>query len=600
MAEYAALLFRASPTMRTCGYLIAGSGSYALRLLVLPRFWAAHEKVPARYWFGDDGQTLTVLAYEGQVVSVPIDRSNLPAWEDVLKAAAKLADTVTVEVGDDDELGDNDADAEDGSNEVFVPALAASRSAIGTRRVRMPLCSLWARAPERAAERAEDEEEFSRALAGFGKLLQRAAERMRPTPLGDGDPSPAVTTGGDGANLLRLLLAHRALVSFIKQNVHRIRRGYLEVTETMPVIRGRITQRGVISAVSGSSLAIECTHDEFSELTPLFRLLMTALDRVAQSLPASAEAVLFPQQQAEAAASLRAQLLPIPSMPLQEATSLAPRMQLRGRLRAEWQDALELARIVLAPEQATQFDLSRLRAVGAAVQVVSSTFWEQAVVRGAFEGLADKKGSAGEVWAAANPKQPDCVVRFAVEGPFEKDSVGEKNSDAFKTWIRDFFNTERPDGEATGHDSFKGALQHRVDVPPVRTASGLKLAAVLDAKYTEAEPKHGKGKLSAPASGYQYQMLAYSLLVENCVAAILIHPCAENTPRASSSFRRKVPKDPTTARECHLLVVEHPFPSAENCGANWTEYLRAFRRAVGGSVGEPGGVAEASAVRNLA
>lgn len=566
MAEYTALLFRASPTMRTCGYLIAGSGSYALRLLVLPRFWAAHEKVPARYWFGDDGQTLTVLAYEGQVVSVPVDSGNVLVWRDVLEAAARLADTVTVEVGEDDELGDNDVDADESSNEVLAPALAARSSANGTRRVRMPLCSLWARAPERAAERAEDEEEFSRALAGFGTLLQRAAERMRPTPLGDGDPSPAVTTGGDGANLLRLLLAHRALVSFIKQNVHRIRRGYLEVTETMPVIRGRITQRGVISAVSGSSLAIECTHDEFSELTPLFRLLMTALDRVAQSLPASAEAVLFPQQQAEAAASLRAQLLPIPSMPLQEANSLAPRMQLRGRLRAEWQEALELARIVLAPEQSTQFDLSRLRAVGAAVQVVSSTFWEQAVVEPMLTGaLRPKEGRSSNVWTdCGSEKQPDCVLYLSM-GKL----AGKSHAEILEI----------------AHELLVNEPDRRAEAPA--ESDGI----VFDAKYARAR-KNGDGTYAVPPAGYQYQMLAYSMLVPRCHLTALVYPRSSSAePTAAMVWKRAVPRhwdwspNANTPAETNLMVLEAPFPTALQCDSDetWAAYRREFRDAVLGA-----------------
>ena len=568
MAERASLIFRASPTMRTCGYLIAGSGSYALRLLVLPRFWAAHEKAPARYWFGDDGQTLTVLAYEGQVVSVPVDSGSFAAWQDVLEAAARLADTVTVEVGEDDELADNDAAAEDDPTEVAPVALAPNHGASGTQRVHMPLCSLLARRSRTDAERGDDVEEFSRALAGFGKLLQRAAERMRPTPLGDGDPSPAVTTGGDGANLLRLLLAHRALVSFIKKNVHRIRRGYLEVTETMPVIRGRITQRGVISAVSGSSLAIECTHDEFSELTPLFRLLMTALDRVAQSLPASSEAVLFPQQQAEAAASLRGQLLPIPSMPLQEATSLAPRMQLRGRLRAEWQEALELARIVLAPEQATQFDLARLRAVGAAVQVVTSTFWEQAVVEPMLTGaLRPAGGRSKNVWMdCGSEKQPDCVLYLPM-GELSGKPRAEILRIAHKLLVDD------PD--------------RRVEAPA--ESDGI----VFDAKYARAR-KVGSS-FAVPPAGYQYQMLAYSMLVPRCHLTALVYPRSSSAePTAAKAWKRAVPRDwdwsrkEKTPAETHLMVLEAPFPTPQQCDSdgNWAAYRREFRDAVFGAAQE--------------
>jgi hypothetical protein len=175
------------------------------------------------------------------------------------------------------------------------------------------------------------------------------------------------------------------------------------------------------------------------------------------------------------------------------------------------------------------------------------------------------------------------VVRVAVKGPSETDSAGETNSDAFKTWIRDFFNTESPDLKATGHDSFEGALNQRVDVPPARTASGLHLAAVLDAKYAEAKGDVANPlSLSAPASGYQYQMLAYSLLVENCVAAVLIHPCLGGAARKSVSFRRKVPmlSQDSPQMPCILSVVEHPFPTVQACGNGWEDYLETLRESV--------------------
>jgi hypothetical protein len=503
---------------------------------------------------------------EGANVRLSLD---VDGWQPLIDKAMDLASKVVVEVTDSDLLED------DSIEEVTLNGQTSERR--GLKRLKMPLCAPFAvRAvtkPSSAGLKAFDDY-----MEDFAALLSRAKQEVLPTPLNSGLPSPAVVTGGEGASLLRLMLAHNGLTTVIRKNLHRIRRAYLEVTESEPLIRGRITQRGLVTLASRNSLQIECTHDEFSELTPLFRLLMTALDRVAQQRFTLAEARIFPQRGAEQAASLRSQLLAIPSLSLQEASVLAPRMQLRGRLRAEWQEALELARIVLAPEQATQFDVRRLRESGAALQVVTSTFWEQKVVRGAFEGFADKKRDAGEVWAAANPKQPDCVVRVAVKGPSETDSAGATNIEAFKTWMREFFNSK-----ATGNDTFEAAIRTFFDAPSDRSASGIQLAAVLDAKYAEAKGDVANPlSLSAPGSGYQYQMLAYSLLVENCVAAVLIHPCLGGAARKSVSFRRKVPmlSQDSPQMPCTLSVVEHPFPTAKQCEGGWKDYLDTLREAV--------------------
>lgn len=551
----ATIHFRASPSKRTCGLLIVGEGARLFRLLVLPRFWAVERGA----WLSDNGQILSVVAPEGAEMRLELE----DGWRPLVEKSWDVAGQVRLEADEDEnaELAGDDEAAE-----------VASQT--GQRWVKMPLCGPSANQAKTQTVVANDNiAAFEEQMEAFDALLRRASRRDNFTPLGNALQSRAVVAGGEGKSLLRLMLAYNGLTTVIRKNLHRIRRAYIEVTEAEPLIRGRITQRGLATIVTRSALSIECTHDEFSELTPLFRLLMTALERVAHQRFQLAEALLFPIRGAELAASLRSQLLAIPSMSLQEASVLAPRMQLRGRLRAEWQDALDLARIVLAPEQATQFDVRRMRESGAALQVVTSTFWEEAVMRGAFEGMADKKGTAGEVWAAANPKQPDCVVAVRLD-----EFVG-MNSKDIRENLREFFSEEDTAAEKAGAAA--------TAAPQMPSPSDEAVRVVFDAKYAEA--RGSKTALSAPSSGYQYQMLAYSLLADNCVAAALVHPAAQDAkPRVSTRYRRMVPKDPSTARECHLLVVEHPFPSAKNCDANWSEYLRAFRRAVGESFGDHG------------
>jgi hypothetical protein len=573
--------FRAAPTLRTCGFLVVGEGTRTLRLLVLPRFWNTAE---ATAWISPDGATLSLVAPEGAELRLDLDES----WKPVIEKACELAGTVVAEVEEDADAADG-AETSDEVGDGNQPVPAADTLPSGIRRLKMPLCAMSSSIERRRPTPLvldDDGAAFQTHLKNFDSLLRRAKERSVPSLLREEQRNRSVVTGGEGRTLLRLMLVHGELVSVIRSNLHRIRRGYMEVTEAEALIRGRVTQRGIAAIVTRSSLRIECTHDEFSELTPLFRLLMAALDRVSQQRFEIAEARIFPQQQAEQAASLRSQLLAIPSLSLQEASVLAPRLQLRGRLRAEWQEALELARIVLAPAQATQFDVRRMRESGASLQVVTSTFWEQSVLAAA---MGSTKSSAGYIWQACGTgKQPDCLVAVRMDG------FAGMTSEKIRENVTKFFL-----GGVAPEETVVGRTPAPATAAPQSAApSNEAVRVVFDAKYTQA--RGSKTALSAPTSGYQYQMLAYSLLADNCVAAALVHPTEHDAaPRAGARYLRMVPKGPTPAVECHLLVVEHPFPSADDCGGNWNEYLRTFRRAVGGSVGERGDGAEGSAVGGI-
>jgi hypothetical protein len=516
-------------------------------MLVLPRFWPADLSKP-QAWFKDNGRTLSVIAHEGDEVVLNIEEQ----WRPLIEKACTLAAQV---VAADDESGD---DAWLGSEN----AQQSPADGSGSRQVRLSLCGPLLSSTKKASsvEAIGENDPFDERMGHFVSLLERAQGRVLPTPLNDGLPSPAVAAGGEGASLLRLMLAHNGLTAIIRNNLHRIRRGYVEWTDAEPKIRGRITQRGVATLVTRSSLRIECTFDEFSELTPLFRLLMTALDVVSHKQFELAEARIFPQQTAKDAARLRSQLLVIPSISIDEATSLAPRMRLRGRLRAEWQEALDLARLVLAPEQASQFAVNRLLHTGATLQVVSSTFWEQSVLSAA---MGTKKDVVGNVWdKCGGPVAPDCVVR-----------VPHAPDETIPAALETFFNEKlrNSSAEVSGAD----ARSH--------------VGVVIDAKYAIAHKNKSKG-LSTPTSGYQYQMLAYSLLVENCVAAVLFHATdagpSEKELRASKPFPRLVPKPPPDTgqqTDCILMVMEHPFPTVEDCRDNekWRLYLQGVSKSVG-------------------
>ena len=154
------------------------------------------------------------------------------------------------------------------------------------------------------------------------------------------------------------LIAQWMFVENIESRMQRIRRGYVPVEETAPVIRGRITQRGLMQAASLSTPNIECAHDEFTDTTPLFRVLVSALDHVASGALAAYHGVggwSVLKDVQDKAVHLRRQLAPIPSFPLPIAAEHARRLTMRPlpRMLREWQDALDLARTLLRDEGTT-------------------------------------------------------------------------------------------------------------------------------------------------------------------------------------------------------------------------------------------------------
>jgi len=189
--------------------------------------------------------------------------------------------------------------------------------------------------------------------------------------------------------------------------------------------------------------------------------------------------------------------------------------------------------------------------------------------------MGTQKANMGNVWNECGGQvAPDCVVTVPT-------ALGATIPEALET----FFNEKLRGSSAavSGAD----AKSH--------------VGVVIDAKYAIARGG-GLGSLSTPTSGYQYQMLAYSLLVENCVAAVLFHPSAagksEEAIGASKhrSFRRLVPKPPERPphevpnqpntghhADCILMVMEHPFPSYKQCDdeKGWEQYLQEVRAYIG-------------------
>ena len=149
-----------------------------------------------------------------------------------------------------------------------------------------------------------------------------------------------------------LLLSQWSLVQEVRRHLKEIRRGYVPRTETLDVVRGRITDRGLVQYAATGVPKLECNFDQFTESTPLARVLVTALEVIVSG------ALLHDMQVGnwsvaedllDEAAQLRRYLGSIPSLPRSVAIETANRIRLT-RLQQGWSRSLALAQQILNRE----------------------------------------------------------------------------------------------------------------------------------------------------------------------------------------------------------------------------------------------------------
>ena len=323
-----------------------------------------------------------------------------------------------------------------------------------------------------------------------------------------------VDTGTSASDPLRFLTAH-AFIEEIKKRQRDVRQGYRIETDRLAVIRGRITPGGMIRQSLTGEPRIECTYDEFTARIPLFQVIVSALVLVAGGtpFPPGYRSMPLVKQIRRDAQQLRRELAHIPALPPATAAALAGRIRLR-RLQRPWESALRMARMLL---QRNPLDFtSEVQGQGALVwQVDTSKVWE-----GTLQQLL---GAGKDGWPAQEQK--------GVPAPWG--SLYPKNPDLLVR--RD-------------HCTY-----------------------ILDAKY-----KDRSGKAPTPSAAEQYQIFAYSHLVEDQKPRVrcgLLYATSGNTVQCSTDWTRNPER--TTV---DLLAIAVPFPGSTHTACltddqSWIDWL---------------------------
>ena len=195
--------------------------------------------------------------------------------------------------------------------------------------------------------------------------------------------------------VFRALLQARFLDE-VQLQLRFIRRGYAEVDEALPAVRGRILEHSLGVSVAERSTRLFCRYDELSETTPLLRVLATALATVAR--PADRLTSLLGSMlgsNVSRAVHLLRQLSTVPQLPRARAAILGRRIRLE-HLDRRWGNALNLAVQVLE-DAGVEIMKPRLRGFPAfEVRIRTWRIWEdvlEQVLRRAFAGATVLRAS---------------------------------------------------------------------------------------------------------------------------------------------------------------------------------------------------------------
>jgi hypothetical protein len=430
----------------------SSDGTFAVSVLVYPKAWPMTPLEKAVFQSGEgDNERLTVLLQEGRALTVPVRPSSMPAIEqmtaelDARRKAWRRARKAALQPNQPSASPDDEV-IDDATDEELVIASATS----------LPVECLLRFEPrqQRTAEAiapviADPNREAASLTSAIRDLawlcLRAGALRSAATDGGADETAGQLLDAARAAYEADplALLAELDFVHELHRLQHRIRKGYVPEEDRLAAIRGRITDRGVLEYEMTGIPLLECRFDEFVEATPLFRVLVTALDVVASGTLRSTLGIgtdgLFGSGSEVHPMTMREQLRSIPSLPLPVARATADRLRLT-RLQQDWQRPLDLARRILRAESVE---------TGEATQEGSMTVWTvdtpkvwESILEQAFEAA----GSGTEVsrpkmpppWIGLGEKrQVDLTVRvdkqtYLVDAKYKLGTPGSSTADQYQ------------------------------------------------------------------------------------------------------------------------------------------------------------------------
>ncbi len=501
----------AAPRGRPSGLAAASHGSLAASVLVLPKLWllrppqgvgSAQEPTVKGAW---NGSSLHVTLYEGEHCVV-----------DCTEDQAELLH----------QLGDRcEAEAESTDSE------------------RCPLLTVRpGRRPARSVPRQVDLEAALVSLLALAALAESAGTKQRTVAPAKGDGALVQCGRGATTDPITPLLQHWEFLREVESRISEVRRGYVAEADWLAMIKGRVTSRGLAHHVGSGGPSVECEFDEFTDATPLFRVVVTAVDRVAAGRSALIRGGWrLTARITEKAVALRRHLCGIPSLPAGTAVALGTGLRLPRQL-SGWTPALELALSILREEPPILAAPVPSEPRSLVWWVRTEKLWEQLLV-----------GASAAHFSASAVKNGNSAAVKGAKGVFP--------------WI-DLGTTKPPDVV--------------VDVE----GQGW----IFDAKY-----KFPDAEIFVPASSDQFQIFAYSHLWPDIrrrygMAAELLTGCALVYPTPASPLGRSRSwargPDSTAARPClHVLRLEFPSQNQAMSRERYQRWLRSTGAALAEGLG---------------
>jgi hypothetical protein len=198
--------------------------------------------------------------------------------------------------------------------------------------------------------------------------------------------------GSASRNPSLLILTHLLFAEAMRCELDRFRRRYVDVEHLLPVIRGRLTARGLTAAGMPFPAPLECATDDFEVSHPTVRALAAALDAVAAGEGLRAWKGIARRSSMRLARNLRLRMCEIPSLPRPIARHHLQRQHGRHEFGTPFLASLAVAILnqrATAPDAAT--DASQCMMFGAELH----RFWEQCVREAVSPG-----GTLPEPWVA--------------------------------------------------------------------------------------------------------------------------------------------------------------------------------------------------------